>query len=324
MSKFSMADLLNSQSKPEAPKTGRKDEIVKIPIDKIKQSPKNKYGIRDIEDLAATIEMVGLLHNLVVKEGAELGTYELVSGGRRLEALKLLVQRGKTEYAEAACKIEGTDDPAISELQLLFANSTARELTDYEKTYQAKRIKELLLQLKQQGYKFKGRMREIVADVLKVSPAQMGRMESISKNLSPDFKEEFKDGKINASAAYELSRLPEQQQVQELQQFKASGSVEVKDVQQHRKRGRPRKSEVAQREQAAPAEQKPAQRPEPVIPEQGQREPGGGKAAVVIGRLKATAEYFKDGSGSAPLDVHAVCLEAADLIADLEGRLKEE
>lgn len=310
MSKFSMADLLNSQSKAEGPKPEQKSEIVNIPIEKIIPSEKNKYGIRDIEELAATIETVGLLHNLVVKEGAEPDTYELVSGERRLEALKLLVQQGKAEYAFAPCKIETTDNQAISELQLLFANATARNLTDYEKTYQAKRIKELLLQLRESGYKFKGRMREIVAGLLKVSPAQMGRMESISKNLSYDFKEKFKDGEINATAAYELSRLPEQQQAQEMQKFKESGSVEIQDVKEHRKRGRPRKSGTEQREQSASDESKQGQRPD--------QEPKPG--VEIAGQLRAVAANIEKEFSVPPSSISKICRKAADYIEQEERR----
>ncbi|QNK41835.1 ParB/RepB/Spo0J family partition protein [Caproicibacter fermentans] len=334
MSKFSMADLLNSQSKaeaPKAPKTERDDEIRNIPIDKIIPSENNKYGIRDIEDLAATIETVGLLHNLVVKEGTEPGTYELVSGERRLEALKLLVQQGKTEYASAPCKIEKTNDPIISELQLLFANSTARDLTDYEKTYQAKRIKELLLQLKQNGYKFKGRMREIVADMLKVSPAQMGRMESINKNLSPDFKEEFKAGKINATAAYELSRLPEQEQGREMQKYRESGSIEIKDVKEHREKAKEEQTisdlPDGMEELAESAEYKarhPEWEPQPEQrePEQAQRQQAEPEQEI-IRQLRAIATDFEQGNDGSSFDICGVCREAADLIAELEGRLKE-
>jgi ParB family chromosome partitioning protein len=259
MAKFSMADLLNSQSKAKRPETEENTENWEtqlIPLEKIIPSEKNKYGIRDIEDLATKIEMVGLLHNLVVRRGAEPDTYELVSGERRLEALKLLVNQGKTQFSAAPCKVENEENPLISELQLIFANSTARELTDYEKTYQAKRIKELLAELKKSGYEFKGRMREIVADMLKVSPAQMGRMESINKNLSPEFKEEFKSGNISITAAYELSRLPPQQQGQEMQDFKKTGSVEIKDVQEKREKAKTPAPQI-------PEESKPAQRPEP-------------------------------------------------------------
>lgn len=276
MAKFSMADLLNSQSKAKKPETEENAEGWKtqlIPLEKIIPSEKNKYGIRDIEDLAAKIDMVGLLHNLVVRRGAEPGTYELVSGERRLEALKLLVSQGKTQFSAAPCKVEKEENPLISELQLIFANSTARDFTDYERTYQANRTRELFEELKKSGYKFKGRMREIVADALNVSSAQMGRMESINKNLSPGFKEEFKSGNIGMTAAYELSRLPPQQQEQEMQKFKNSGSVEIKAVQQEREKAKipekpapplPKEPKSAQQQAspAAPAETQPAQRAE--------------------------------------------------------------
>ena len=271
-----MADLLNSQSKAKRPETEENTENWKtqlIPLEKIIPSEKNKYGIRDIEDLATKIEMVGLLHNLVVRRGAEPDTYELVSGERRLEALKLLVNQGKTQFSAAPCKVEKEENSLISELQLIFANSTARDFTDYERTYQANRTRELFEELKKSGYKFKGRMREIVADALNVSSAQMGRMESINKNLSPGFKEEFKSGNIGMTAAYELSRLPPQQQEQEMQKFKDSGSLEIKAVQQEREKTKipekpapplPKEPKPAQQQTspAASAETQPAQRAE--------------------------------------------------------------
>lgn len=205
MAKFTMADLLNSQSKKMEERPAF--EIRHIPIDKLKPSKKNQYGIRGIEELAANIEMLGLLHNLDVKEADEAGYYEIISGERRYQACKLLYESGNQEFKTLPCKVEAlTENKAISELKLLYANAAARELTDYEKTYQAGRIKEILQALKKDGYKFQGRMREIVADMLDVSPAQMGRMESINKNLSPEFKEEFKAGNIGITTAYELIR----------------------------------------------------------------------------------------------------------------------
>lgn len=131
----------------------------------------------------------------------------------------------------------------------------------------------------------------------------------------------IRSGKINATAAYELSRLPEQQQAQEMQKFRESGSVEIQDVKEHRKRGRPRKSETGQREQAQPEESKSAQRPEPGILEQGQRpeqtqDPG----AEIIRQLRAIADDFENGNDGSPFDICGVCREAADLI---EGRLRE-
>lgn len=222
-----MADLLNSQSKKMEERPAF--EIRHIPIDKLKPSKKNQYGIRGIEELAANIEMLGLLHNLDVKEADEAGYYEIISGERRYQACKLLYESGNQEFKTLPCKAEAlTENKAISELKLLYANAAARELTDYEKTYQAGRIKEILQALKKDGYKFQGRMREIVADMLDVSPAQMGRMESINKNLSPEFKEEFKAGNIGITTAYELSGQSEAEQAATLEAYKAEGAEALK------------------------------------------------------------------------------------------------
>lgn len=227
MAKFTMADLLNSQSKKTEERPAF--EIRHIPIEKLKPSAKNQYGIRGIEELAANIEMLGLLHNLDVKEADEAGYYEIISGERRYQACKLLYESGNKEFATLPCKVEAlTENKAISELKLLYANAAARELTDYEKTYQAGRIKEILQALKKDGYKFQGRMREIVADMLDVSPAQMGRMESINKNLSPEFKEEFKAGNIGITTAYELSGQSEAEQAATLEAYKAEGAEALK------------------------------------------------------------------------------------------------
>lgn len=227
MAKFTMADLLNSQSKKMEERPAF--EIRHIPIDKLKPSKKNQYGIRGIEELAANIEMLGLLHNLDVKEADEAGYYEIISGERRYQACKLLYESGNQEFKTLPCKVEAlTENKAISELKLLYANAAARELTDYEKTYQAGRIKEILQALKKDGYKFQGRMREIVADMLDVSPAQMGRMESINKNLSPEFKEEFKAGNIGITTAYELSGQSEAEQAATLEAYKAEGAEAIK------------------------------------------------------------------------------------------------
>lgn len=227
MAKFTMADLLNSQSKKMEERPAF--EIRHIPIEKLKPSKKNQYGIRGIEELAANIEMLGLLHNLDVKEADEAGYYEIISGERRYQACKLLYESGNQEFKTLPCKVEAlTENKAISELKLLYANAAARELTDYEKTYQAGRIKEILQALKKDGYKFQGRMREIVADMLDVSPAQMGRMESINKNLSPEFKEEFKAGNIGITTAYELSGQSEAEQAATLEAYKAEGAEALK------------------------------------------------------------------------------------------------
>ena len=228
MAKFNMNDLLNRQSKNENRKDGG-FEITTIPLDRIDPSSANLYGIREIEELAASIESMGLLHNLVVRR-KEGGRYEIISGERRYRACKLLRDGGNKSFETIPAKVEDAQSDALAELKLIFANATARELTDYEKTVQAQRMKELFRQLRAEGYEIRGRLREIVADVLDVSPAQVGRLESVSERLIPEFKEELKGGNIGITTAYDASTLPEDQQRQTLEAYRQQGAEAVKQA----------------------------------------------------------------------------------------------
>lgn len=206
MAGFNMKELLSDKSKGEA-KTGKPAfEIRQIPIGKLVPSDKNHYTVADIEELAVNIEEVGLLHNLVVREADENGDFEIISGERRFRACKMLHEGGNTQFAELPCKVELGGDGLLDELRLIYANSTARELSDYDKMAQAIRIKEILTQLKKSGHKFKGRMRDNVADAVGVSSSQMGKYESIHKHLDPGKMEDFREGKIGVTEAWELSK----------------------------------------------------------------------------------------------------------------------
>ena len=208
--KFNLSQLMSDQSKDAVDNERMAFKVEFIPIEKLYPSEMNKYTVQDVAELKASIELMGLQQNLLVR--TKEGGYEVISGHRRLKAMQELQASGDDQFKLIPCKIMRTTDDIQAELQLLLANSTARELTDYEKTYQAARLQELLQELERGGYKFTGRKREIVAQLMGVSSAQVGRMDSINKKLSPELKEEFSEGNINITTAYELSRLPEEQQ----------------------------------------------------------------------------------------------------------------
>jgi ParB family chromosome partitioning protein len=61
-------------------------------------NPRRKFDRKSIEGLAASIRTDGVLHNLVVSpvKGKDKNQrYQIVSGSRRFEALRLLEQRGE-------------------------------------------------------------------------------------------------------------------------------------------------------------------------------------------------------------------------------------
>lgn len=283
------------------------NEIRRIPLEQIIPSSNNKYTIAKIEELAANIEMVGLLHNPVVRALPD-GRYEIISGERRYQACKMLFDGGNEEYATMPCKVEEDKGDAFAELQLLSANAMARELSDYEKTYQAARLKEILMQMKADGYKFDGRMRDIIAQMLDVSKSQVAIMESINSHLSPELTEQFKAGDISITTAYELSRAPEDAQAEAAQEVKDTGGMDTK-----RAKEKQRQAKVPEPAQEAP--------PDEVVPTiEAQPEPEPVRRNIdkqeTIRRLHDIATHAE--CIIANWNVAAVCRDAAELL-EMEG-----
>ena len=89
------------------PETG---DIQNLPLNQLHASGLNvrKTGGQKIEDLAASIQAEGLIHNLTVIATATGKTprYDVVAGGRRLKAMRLLVkQKVYTADQPIACRI---------------------------------------------------------------------------------------------------------------------------------------------------------------------------------------------------------------------------
>lgn len=95
-----------------------------IPLSALKPSKRNIRKTNrsiDIKSLAASIEAHGLLQNLTVRQiaGAGHDTYEVVAGGRRLAAMRLLARRKRVEKdVPVPCRILADGDDADRELSL--------------------------------------------------------------------------------------------------------------------------------------------------------------------------------------------------------------
>lgn len=228
---FNMMDLLNNNSKPTQDKEEniKRFKITQINIKKLVPSNNNFYSIDKIEELKNTIELLGLQQNLVVKK-IENGMYKIISGHRRYYSMLSLYEEGNKNFEYVPCKVE-EEDELKNDLRLIITNSTARELTDWEKIHQAKRLKELLTEYKERE-KIPGRVRDIVADILNVSATQVARMESVSNNLIDDFKEEMKEDNVKISVAYELSKLPEEKQREVYKEHEDKRNITIKDIKQ--------------------------------------------------------------------------------------------
>ena len=241
-SKFNMAQLLNAASIKEAEQSKQEeaateireeDSILKIEylsVNDLIPAEENFYNTDDIEDLKASIELTGIKQNLIVK-ALDSGKYKVIAGHRRRLACLALAAEGKTEFERVPAQVLKDIDSTKEELILLMTNSTARQLSDYEKTKQAQRLSELLVEVKK-NENIPGRVRELVAEVLKTTSAQIGRYESINKNLEAGLMAEYEAGAISVTVAYEASKMEEEGQNKVLSKLKENGTLSIKDVKQ--------------------------------------------------------------------------------------------
>lgn len=188
------------------------EQIVLIELDRIDPDPNNFYSLRGIDELAANIELVGLLDALRVRPNGE--RFTIVSGHRRRAALQLIRDGGSEMFADGVpCIVEyGEASEAMRELRLIYANASTRVMSPADLSKQAERVEALLYELKKQGVEFPGRMRDHVAEACKVSAAKIGRLKAIRAHIDKPLLQMFDDGKMNESVAYALSQKPVEQQ----------------------------------------------------------------------------------------------------------------
>lgn len=183
-------------------------QIVELPIARLIPNSENFYDTTDLMDLKESIKEHGLLHPIAV---TELGI--IISGERRWRAIgQLLSETGDEQYSKIPAVVITAENPTEQEMMLIEANSVTRVLSSYEIAQQAKRYDELIAEAKRNGKDVKGRRRDIVAKMMKISPARVGRLMAILKNLNEESREQFARDEISESVAYELSKLPPAEQ----------------------------------------------------------------------------------------------------------------
>ena len=211
--KFNLAALV-----PEMDAVSNSDtpRITMIPITELRPNGGNFYDTSNFEDLADSIELNGLLEPLCVfRRGQGTGHYVIFSGHRRYKALRLLYEKsGFEKWTEVPCIVYPDPHDANREtVMLIHANSTGRVLSNWEKAEQARRLKEALVAMREGGAELPGRIRDLVAEEMQMSASKLARLEAIGNNLTEvRFAKAWREGRLNESVAYELSKLPKARQ----------------------------------------------------------------------------------------------------------------
>lgn len=210
--KFEMGDYLKTLAQPVSNSDTGREQIEYIDVDLLDKDQNNFYQLSDLDALADNIATVGLQQPVRVRDGQD-GHVVIVSGHRRTAAIRKLVEEGRTDLREVPCIRErGEASPALQELRLIYANSSTRALSSSEISQQVEKVRDLLYQLKEEGYEFPGRMRDHVAEACKISKSKLARLDVIRKGLAPDIRKAYWDGpqskSLSEDAAYTLARLP--------------------------------------------------------------------------------------------------------------------
>lgn len=270
---FNLTDLLNTRSaKKEAqkPTTESQDdmELLWIDMENLVPTADNFYRMDDIEGLKWSIRLLGILQPLLVRPTGD--KYEIHAGHRRALACQELVNEGDDRFRLIPCVIkpedevledEGEVQDILERLYIIGANSF-RDKTDWERMEEALQQEQLIRRLKKAA-KLPGRVRELLKSFSRgtISEAQMGRYAAIRKKLIPELMEEFKNGNINVSVAYEAQKLSEKYQGEAYEAFKEHGILSLADIRNLQEREAD-ETEEAQRKSAANEEEKTADRSE--------------------------------------------------------------
>lgn len=246
--KFNLTELLNQRSK-EAGKQQKTEqqqaaagaEVVTseegvsstADIYDLIPSKGNFYSVEDVQDLKQSIELLGVLQPLLVTDEEEDGKRRIIAGHRRRLAVMQLVDEGKERFRRVPILIKPKKNAIIDRLALIMANRF-REKTDWERMTEALETEKLVLELKD-SMNIPGRTRDLLAEIIETSPAQLGRYKAIYNNIIPELMAEFKANRIVVSVIYEVSGLPEDYQKQAAEVFRENEVLTLADVKQLKK-----------------------------------------------------------------------------------------
>lgn len=218
---MSVMDFLNTVSQSAKVRTWER-----IDISNILPNNNNVYPITDLEDLVASIATIGLEQNLVVKEIPDSEEYTLITGHRRLAAIKYILDNDvpckdniKNEIKRPMCCVVSanesedasqTSDELIAHYRLHETNINTRRMTDSELLICIDDYINTVKQLKNKGIKIngqelKGTTRELVSKRFGLSSGKAQQTLSVL-NGNKKSKQDVIDGTSSINEAYTNNR----------------------------------------------------------------------------------------------------------------------
>ena len=210
------------------------DNVKMIDVSNLIESPENFFEVSRIEEFAETIlAQGGVKENLIVKPIND-GEFEIISGHRRTNAVRYLLERGESISRFLPCLVQNYDDDDEKVLDIVLMNISARIITDAQLWKSYKIVSDVLQKKKELGEKF-GQMQKKLSEILSVSNGQVSKMQSIEKKAIGKVKEAVENGELSINTAEKMAKLDEEEQ-EKLVKDKALSKVKPKDVERAEKK----------------------------------------------------------------------------------------
>ena len=226
---FSVFDMINSATRGKMGVSVRDYTEIWLSPYEVKEAPQNTHHeCKNIEALADDFLLSGQQAPTIL--GRVNGEYRIVDGHRRNRANILLIETGHEQFKKVRYFYKDMTEN-MYELSLLSGNGFTQDLTPYEKTELAGRLKKVLEKIRDTGeIEIKGKIRDIIGKYLGETSGQMARIEKINNSLTEEAKEQFRAGNMGISAAYETARLPVEDQKTIAEKAAEPGGIEGKEI----------------------------------------------------------------------------------------------
>ncbi|GHV48271.1 hypothetical protein FACS189499_07340 [Clostridia bacterium] len=205
-------------------------KIKMIEVARLKSFEDNFYSMSEIETLADDIGRQGLKHNIVVYKSPDSETYTIISGHRRVEAVKLLIENG--QFAETALPRYVTSEKYKSAtfLDLVMLNKTSRIMSNAELMREHEVLKQVFDEQKLNGNKLNGRTNENIAKMLGVSERRIAKIENIKNNAIPEIVKAVENNEISINKASDFAELDKIIQTELTRAGLAVQSAPIKEI----------------------------------------------------------------------------------------------
>lgn len=192
------------------PVRSESDTMMELPIDNIRDNPRNFYPTPDPQALRALMDSIranGLLEPPTVVPAGD-GTYRLISGHSRMAAIKALREtETPDQWATVLCRVlpsmsEGQEQAAVIEANRQRVKSPALLADEVE------RLTKAYIKRREAGEDLPGRIRDRVAETLRINATKAANVTAIKNGLKvPGIMDRWRRDEIPEAAALMIARM---------------------------------------------------------------------------------------------------------------------